>query len=235
MPQLLRSLKRPLSIISLVAALTGCGTSTQRQYQSTAADSLMSDGCRGLAAVVEQREAFGIVAPSQKTDEAALLRCRLGYNDAGPSTEATPYQAAVAPPFDRVPPNRSTDEVTIERHGNTYTVPVRVNQTITLPFILDTGATDLVIPADVALTLIRAGALTSDDFSGKTRYSMANGSDQVSDLVIIREVQVGDHIVRNVTALVSPPAGDLLLGQSFLSKFGTVTLDYKRLVLVLSR
>jgi hypothetical protein len=32
----------------------------------------MSDGCRGLAAVIEQREAFGIVALSQKTDEAAL-------------------------------------------------------------------------------------------------------------------------------------------------------------------
>ena len=71
MPQLLRSLKRPLSIISLVAALTGCGTAAQRQHQS-AADSLMSDGCRGLAAVIEQREAFGIVALSQKTDEAAL-------------------------------------------------------------------------------------------------------------------------------------------------------------------
>ncbi len=103
------------------------------------------------------------------------------------------------------------------------------------PFVLDTGATDLVIPADVALTLARAGALTRSDFIGKSRYSMANGSEQVSDRVIIREVQVGDYIVRNVTAIVSPPAGDPLLGQSFLSKFGTVTLDYKRLVLVLSR
>jgi len=64
---------------------------------------------------------------------------------------------------------------------------------------------------------------------------MANGSEQISDRVIIREVQVGDHSVRNVTALVSPAAGDLLLGQSFLSKFGAVTLDYNRLVLVLSR
>jgi predicted aspartyl protease len=63
---------------------------------------------------------------------------------------------------------------------------------------------------------------------------MANGAEQVSDRVIMREVQVGDQIVKNVTAVVTPPAGDLLLGQSFLSKFGTVTLDYKRLVLVLA-
>jgi predicted aspartyl protease len=53
--------------------------------------------------------------------------------------------------------------------------------------------------------------------------------------VVIREVQVGDFAVRNVTATISPPQGEPLLGQSFLSKFGAVTLDYKRLVLILAR
>jgi predicted aspartyl protease len=233
MAQVLARLRRSLSIIPLVLALTGCGTAAQRQYQS-AADSLMPEGCRGLAAVIEQREAFGIVAPSQNTDEAVLLRCRLGYNGAGPSTKATPYKTDTEPAFDRAPLNQSTDEVTIKRHGDTYTVPVRINRTITLPFILDTGAGELAIPADVALTLVRAGALTDGDFVGKGRYSMANGAEQLSDRVILREVQVGDHTVKNVTAFVSPPAGDPLLGQSFLSKFGTVTVDYKRLVLVLA-
>jgi predicted aspartyl protease len=76
--------------------------------------------------------------------------------------------------------------------------------------------------------------LTSGDFIGKRHYSLANGSEEVGDRVIIREVQVGRHAVRNVTAIVNPPASDLLLGQSFLSKFGTVTLDYKRLILVLA-
>jgi aspartyl protease family protein len=126
------------------------------------------------------------------------------------------------------------EEIEIQKRGNSYTVPVRINETITLPFVLDTGAEVLVIPADVALTLIRAGALTSGDFVGKGRYSLANGSEEVSDRVIIREVKVGQHTVRNVTAIVNPPASDLLLGQSFLSKFGKVTLDYNRLVLVLA-
>ena len=76
--------------------------------------------------------------------------------------------------------------------------------------------------------------MTSGDFIVKRRYSLANGSEEVGDRVIIREVQVGQHAVGNVTAIVNPPASDLLLGQSFLSQFGTVTLDYKRLMLVLS-
>jgi clan AA aspartic protease (TIGR02281 family) len=141
----------------------------------------------------------------------------------------------VEPTSERAPLSSVADEVKIEKRGNTYRVPVRINQTITLPFLLDTGATDLVIPADVALTLIRAGALTSSDFIGKSHYSLANGSEEVGDRVIIREVQVGGYAVRNVTASISPPQGEPLLGQSFLSKFGAVTLDYKRLVLVLSR
>jgi predicted aspartyl protease len=54
------------------------------------------------------------------------------------------------------------------------------------------------------------------------------------DVVVIREVRVGDHMVRNVRAIIAPSAAHPLLGQSFLSKFGAVTVDYNRRVLVLS-
>jgi predicted aspartyl protease len=63
---------------------------------------------------------------------------------------------------------------------------------------------------------------------------MANGSEAVQERVVIREVQVGNHSATDVTVTVSPAAGDPLLGESFLSKFGTVTIDYNRLVLILS-
>jgi clan AA aspartic protease (TIGR02281 family) len=130
--------------------------------------------------------------------------------------------------------NNNTSIAHITKQGNSYYVPVRINDTITLPFLLDTGASDLVIPIDVALTLIRAGALKRSDFIGQTSYRMANGSEEVGDVVVLRDVRVGDHMVRNVSASITPAQGQPLLGQSFLSKFGTVTVDYKRLILVLS-
>jgi predicted aspartyl protease len=126
------------------------------------------------------------------------------------------------------------EEVQLEKRGSAYYVPVRINDTITLPFHLDTGADDLAIPADVALTLVRAGALRESDLIGQSSYRMANGAKEVDDVVVLREVRVGDHVIRNVRASITPAAGQLLLGQSFLSKFGAVTLDYKRRVLVLS-
>jgi predicted aspartyl protease len=130
---------------------------------------------------------------------------------------------------------RGSEEVQIEKRGNNYLVPVRIDNTITLPFLLDTGASNLLIPADVALTLIRAGALTSGDFIGKMPYQLADGSEGVSELVVLRQVRVGEHSARNVTAAISSLQAEPLLGQSFLSKFGTVTLDYNRLVLILAR
>ena len=156
-------------------------------------------------------------------------RCDVLYGgSATRSTAATPVQTRFSPPA------RGLDEVKIEKRGSSYYVPVRINDTITMPFLLDTGADDLVIPADVARTLIRAGALKSGDLIGKRSYQIANGSEEVSPLVRIGEVRVGERVVRNVTAGITPANDEPLLGQSFLSKFGTLTVDYKRLVLTLS-
>jgi hypothetical protein len=145
---------------------------------------------------------------------ARTIRNSCSIRGAGRGCAATMWassQQRWGPPFrstQSVPASGGPQEVKIERRGDTYRVPVRINDTITLPFLLDTGATDLVIPADVALTLIRAGALRSGDFVGKDRYRLANSSEEVSDLVVLHEVQVGEHIVRNVTPSISPPQGE---------------------------
>ena len=210
-----------LGLVIMAALVAGCTTAAQPQYHAAVVDT-QTDECRALQAVDADRQRYGIPASRPEREEGLRQICSL------------PRTGVIGQP---APPTRtvaSTENVPIEKIGNSYRVPVRLNQTITLPFVLDTGATDLVIPADVALTLIRAGALKRGDFVGKSHYYMANGAEQVSDEVIIREVQVGEHTVRNVTALVSPPEGHPLLGQSFLSKFGAVTLDYKRHILVLS-
>jgi predicted aspartyl protease len=188
------------------------------QYQDTAA-SLPSDNCAALQAVQTDRDRYGIPTPSE--DQAKLSQCGL-------------YGGHWEPPVALSPSSAAREEIPIQRQGSAYLVPVRINRTITLPFILDTGAEELVIPVDVALTLVRAGTLSRKDFIGQGHYRMANGSEEIQDRMVIREVQVGDHTATDVTASVSSIAGSPLLGESFLSKFGTVTIDYNRLVLILS-
>lgn len=125
------------------------------------------------------------------------------------------------------------DEVALEKQGGTFALPVVLNGSVKLKFVLDSGASDVLIPADVALTLARSGTLSQSDFIGSQTYSLADDSTLQSVKFRLREVQVGNQILRNVVASAGPVASSPLLGQSFLSRFGAWTLDNNRHVLVL--
>ena len=127
----------------------------------------------------------------------------------------------------------SADEVALEKQGGTFAVPVLINGSVKLNFVLDSGASDVLIPVDVAITLARSGTLSSADFIGNQTYSLADGSTLQSVKFTLREVQVGNQILRNVVASAGPIASSPLLGQSFLSRFGAWTLDNSRHVLML--
>ena len=57
-----------------------------------------------------------------------------------------------------------------------FLVSVVINGELTLKFTIDSGASDVSIPADVVLTLLRTGTLTKDDFVGTQSYRLADGS-----------------------------------------------------------
>ena|SRR6266851_3454508 len=128
----------------------------------------------------------------------------------------------------------AAETIQLERQGGIYMLPVRINGSITLPFVLDSGASDVSIPADVFLTLTRTGTVKTSDFAGSGTYTLADGSEQESKRFVLHELRVGDHVIRNVIANVAPVKGDPLLGQSFLSKLPTWTIDNARHALVLN-
>jgi clan AA aspartic protease (TIGR02281 family) len=121
-----------------------------------------------------------------------------------------------------------------EDHG-TFVVPVVVNDRITLDFTIDSGASDVVIPADVFSTLTRTGTITANDYRKLQEYQLADGSTGRSQTVRIRSLQVGSVEVRDVIASVAPQAGTLLLGQSFLSRLPSWSVDNQRHVLVINQ
>ena len=124
-------------------------------------------------------------------------------------------------------------EVPLEAEGGTYVVPVSINDTIVLKFTIDSGASDVSIPADVASTLIRSGTITRDDFIGQRTYTLADGTQVPSPVFRIRTLKVGTLVLHDVTASVADPKGALLLGQSFLSRLSTWSIDNQRHALLL--
>lgn len=127
-----------------------------------------------------------------------------------------------------------TEEILLVQVGGVYTMPVEINGVLTLNFILDSGASEVNIPADVVLTLVRAGTIKDTDFlSGKT-YVLADGSELKSPRFIIRSLKIGRQQITNVPASVGSLTSPLLLGQSLLGRLGTWGIDNQRKVLIIN-
>jgi len=110
--------------------------------------------------------------------------------------------------------------------GGIYEIPVVINDVLKISFIFDTGASDLSISPDVALTLIRTGTVKESDFIGSQTYFFADGSKATSRRFIIKKLTIGNHTATNVIASISKSIdAPMLLGQSVQQQFGKIVID----------
>jgi hypothetical protein len=121
----------------------------------------------------------------------------------------------------------------VKTAGGVYAVPVQINGAITLDFIVDSGAAEVDIPADVVMTLIRANTIAPSDFLPGRTYVLADGTHVQSQRFTIRMVRIGDHVIQNVAATIGDVKGSPLLGQSVLERLGRWSFDPRRGVMVI--
>ena len=143
-------------------------------------------------------------------------------------------QPAPIGPTTPMVPGSALSSVSMRMEGGIYVVPVLINDAITLNFVVDSGAVDVSIPADVVMTLMRTGTLKEADFLGEKTYVLADGSEVPSQTFRIRSLKVGSKVLENVTGSVASVKGGLLLGQSFLSRFKSWSIDNAKHALLLS-
>ena len=100
----------------------------------------------------------------------------------GLGSPSQPSASSVATLLDAQPPIQqsavvpSLSVIPMVPSGGTFAVPVTINNQLTLKFIVDSGASDVSIPADVVMTLLRTDTITKADFLGQQTYQMADGS-----------------------------------------------------------
>ena len=117
-------------------------------------------------------------------------------------------------------------KVRMEKAGGVYLVPIKVNG-LDLKFIFDTGASSICLSSAEALVMLRQGQITQDDLVGQQQFQDATGGISVGTIIRLHTVEIGGIILRNVEAnVVDNIQAPLLLGQTALSKFGKVTIDY---------
>jgi clan AA aspartic protease (TIGR02281 family) len=183
-------------------------------------------GSAGSVQGIEQCQQYYIGNP-----QIPLPREPMHYGNASPAPN---YPAPQRYPSAPRPTTEGTTEVALVRQGGTFQVPVVINDAIRLNFVVDSGASEVIIPADVVRTLLRTGTLRDSDLLGEETYVLADGSRHVSRAFRIRSLKVGDKILTDVTGSVAPTEGSLLLGQSFLQRFRSWSIDNARGVLLLN-
>ena len=121
---------------------------------------------------------------------------------------------------------RKGTKVHMTKEGGVYMVPIKVNG-LDLRFIFDTGASSICISAAEAAVMVRQGQITEDDILGQQQFQDATGGISVGTIIRLQTVEIGGIVLRNVEAnVVDNIQAPLLLGQTALSKFGKVTIDY---------
>jgi len=138
-----------------------------------------------------------------------------------------------SPPAPITQPKPTTLRVPIQRRGGNYLVPGIVNSVMTLNFTIDSGASIVSIPADVVATLKTTGALSDKDFAGRVTVGLADGSRVTSETFRLRSLAVGDWLVQDVDASVSPAGAPPLLGQTFFNRLKSWSIDNVNQTLVL--
>src|SRR4029079_13184348 len=124
--------------------------------------------------------------------------------------------------------------VSMEPHDGAFVIPVVLNDVMTAKFIVDSGSADVSIPEEVASSLMKSGTMTGADLIGSKTYMLADGSLVPSKIYRLASLRIGEMVMSNVTVRVSSATSILLLGQSFLSRLRSWSMDNARQVMIIN-
>lgn len=128
--------------------------------------------------------------------------------------------------------NKKQDIALTDNYG-TYTLPVNIGGIIN-HFTLDTGASETTINSKLEKKLISNGAIKKENYLADGLYRIADGSIISQRRLILKEVVIGDLVIKNLIVSVGNSNSPLLLGRNFLDKFNNWSIDNESKLLTLN-
>ena len=124
--------------------------------------------------------------------------------------------------------------VSLEPHDGAFVVPVVLNDVMTVKFIVDSGAADVSITDDMVSALMKSGTMTGADLLGSKTYMLADGTMLQGKIYRMARVRIGGMVMQDVTVRTAPANSSLLLGQSFLRRLKSWSMDNARQVMIIN-
>lgn len=116
-----------------------------------------------------------------------------------------------------------------ESDSGIYRIMCTLDDCVTVPFILDTGASETTIPYCVGMTLFKAGKIKQEDILESKVYILADGSEMITQRFMLHKLTIGNHEFREIAISVADnDMSPLLLGQNVLSQMNVVEINYEK-------
>jgi clan AA aspartic protease (TIGR02281 family) len=133
-----------------------------------------------------------------------------------PAAPAAPTDTSTQTLVDAVP-------IFLNDDGRSVWIDVQLGS-LTQRMLVDTGATSIAVPKSLANDLLRRGEASLDDPS---QVTIADGSTHAESLIRIETVRIGNRVMHDVIAGVTPERASPLLGFPVLNQVGRFTIDTK--------
>ena len=124
--------------------------------------------------------------------------------------------------------------VAVEPKYGAFVVPVVLNDVVTAKFIVDSGAADVSITEDLVSALMKSGTMTGADLLGSKAYMLADGTMLQGKTYRMASIRIGGMVMENVTVRIAAANSSLLLGQSFLRRLKSWSMDNARQVMIIN-
>ncbi|MDB5208066.1 MAG: hypothetical protein JWR72_3141 [Flavisolibacter sp.] len=118
-------------------------------------------------------------------------------------------------------------------NGMTY-VKIKIGSMIQV-WLLDTGASDLLIGTELESALKKENIINESNYLGTGEYELANGMIDTCRRYKVNNVQIGDFIIDNVLLAVTEKGKRIIVGKALLNKFRKWSLNNEENKLVLSK
>lgn len=182
---------------------------------------------------------IGDVSKLQSINNAFAQLCTLVISDPIKyginSGNVDPFESTPKPKESKILSDGFSNTIKILKSKNgLIEVPIVLNDVLRINFIFDSGASEVSLSPDVALTLLRTGTISENDWLLDQVYTFADGSKAKSKRFLIKKLIIGNQTLTNIEASISKSIeAPMLIGQNVMQKLGSVTIDYNNMLLII--
>ncbi|MBK8310438.1 MAG: retroviral-like aspartic protease family protein [Chitinophagaceae bacterium] len=127
---------------------------------------------------------------------------------------------------------KTESKISLIEENGVFSIKATIGGKVLTKFILDSGAGECNISSDLEKKLIENGIIKNTDYLNSGLYKLADGTIIENRRVKISKILIGNKQIKNVIVSIGPSNSPNLLGQSFLNKLDSWSIDNSKKILI---